>query len=273
MAVLADLHLDLEAGKFYALLGKNGSGKSTLMRILAHREPVDAGELSVLGVGIEDDFGAVANDLGFISEVNFLPVDTRIEKILQLHSKVFCRWNAEAAARLVEAFNLDLRKKAPELSRGQQVQVGLVLALSHDPKLILLDEVTSVLDASAREILMRELRDRRDRGATILLSSNIVSEVIGHATDYILLGEQKLKFTAPADEISDYFVKLRRPGDSNHPLFGVPNAVEVSVGTDGTAQILAAKADLQGIQIAPEMICESVASPNEIFIYLSRLRG
>lgn len=270
--VFDNLDLQLHSGNFYAVLGKNGSGKSTLIRVLAHREAVNDGAAKVLGVDLDHDFAEVANDLAFVSEATFMTPGVKVHDMIELYAKIYKRWDRKVEQELVAGFRLDTKKRSGELSRGQLVQMALVLNLSYNPRLILLDEVTSVLDASAREFLMSVLAERAKRGVTVVLATNIVTEVQHVANALILIGERRVKVNASKDQLSSEFVKIERQPSTDSPIFRRESCVEVGLSNHGNPLYLIARKDLDSKFVTQEQISQEPITPNEIFIYLTRIR-
>lgn len=266
------MDLQLEAGRFYAILGRNGSGKSTLMRILAHREAASGGEAEVLGVRLEDDFAERASEIAFVAEGSLYPAPLALAEIFPFYRAAFPGWSEDLARGLLGAFGLGLEKRVGELSRGQLVQLAVSLQLAYGPRLILLDEVTSVLDAKARGTLLKELRARVAGGATVLLSTNIVTEVQGIADSFVLLGDKRVKISAPAAELAESFIKLRRSLSDDHPVFGAKDCVEVGLGDGGTPLFLLSKEDAALHAGCELFIAREAITASEVFIYLSSLR-
>lgn len=270
--VFENLDLQLEAGNFYAVLGKNGSGKSTLIRILAHREAVTGGNATILGVDLDHDFAEVGNEIAFVSEATYMPPGARVQDLIDLHAKIYRGWDRKIEQDLVVGFRLDTKKRSGELSRGQLVQMALVLNLSYSPKLILLDEVTAVLDASAREFLMSVLAARVKKGATVLLATNIVTEVQHVANALILIGDRRVKVNASKEQLSSKFVKLKKEPNDDNPIFRKESCIEVGLSSHGNPLYLIAKEDFDPKSIIPGHISSDPITPSEIFIYLTRLR-
>ncbi|MCO5142098.1 MAG: ABC transporter ATP-binding protein [Oligoflexia bacterium] len=270
--VFNGLDLNIEPGNFYALLGKNGSGKSTLIRILAHQETADSGSCEVLGVNLDNDFADKGNEIGFISEATLVPPDQKVSSLIEIYSKTFKKWDANEADRLVKGFRLDVNKKAGQLSRGQLVQMALVLNLSYFPSLILLDEVTAVLDAGVRKFLMDVLTKRVQIGATVILATNIVTEVQNIANQLVLIGDKKIKVSAPTQKISDEFYKLTRNKNLDHAVFSKDSCIEVGLSISGEPQYLVSKKDISVESISANMLSNEPITPVEVFVYLTRLR-
>lgn len=270
--VFENLDLRLEAGNFYAVLGKNGSGKSTLIRILAHREAVNSGEAIILGVDLDHDFAEIGNEVAYISEATYMPPGATVQDLIELYAKIYRGWDRKIEQELVAGFRLDPKKKSGELSRGQLVQMALVLNLSYSPRLILLDEVTAVLDASAREFLMCVLPERVKKGATVLLATNIVTEVQHVANALILIGDRRVKVNAPKDQLSSEFVKLKKEPNNDNHIFRKDSCIEVGLSNNGIPLYLIAKKDFDSKSVIPGLISSDPITPNEIFIYLTRMR-
>ena len=161
---------------------------------------------------------------------------------------------------------------AGELSRGQLVQMSLVLNLAYSPSLILLDEVTAVLDARVRSFLMTDLSERVRLGATVLLATNIVTEVQNIANALILIGDKKIKVNATTEKISSEFLKLKKRKNSDHPIFRRESCIEVGLSSDGDPLYLVSRGDA-ALEILPtEILAIEPIMPVEVFIYLTRLR-
>lgn len=270
--VFDGLDLNLTPGNFYALLGRNGSGKSTLIRLLAHREAASSGDGNVLGISLDHDFAELGNKIAYVSEASYMPPGQRVADLMKLYSQIYRGWNQAEAERLAKGFRLDVNKKAGELSRGQLVQMSLILNLAYSPSLILLDEVTAVLDASVRGFLMEELAARVKAGATVLLATNIVTEVQNTANALILIGDKKIKVNASTEKISSEFTKLKKSKNTDHPIFKSDSCIEVGLASNGDPLYLVSKADLGAANAPPEIAASEPITPVEVFIYLTRLR-
>ncbi|QQS02885.1 MAG: ABC transporter ATP-binding protein [Austwickia sp.] len=174
---LDDLSLRVEQGQVHGFLGPNGSGKSTTLRVLLGLLRKDAGEVTMLGGDPWAQAAELHRRLAYVpGDVSLWPNLTGGEAI-DLIGRARGGLDSGRRAELVERFDLDVRKKGRSYSKGNRQKVSLVAALAADAELLLLDEPTSGLDPLMERVFTECVREERDRGRTILLSSHILSEV------------------------------------------------------------------------------------------------
>ena len=174
---LDDLSLRVEPGQVHGFLGPNGSGKSTTLRVLLGLLRKDAGEVTMLGGDPWAQAAELHRRLAYVpGDVSLWPNLTGGEAI-DLIGRARGGLDSGRRAELVERFDLDVRKKGRSDSKGNRQKVSLVAALAADAELLLLDEPTSGLDPLMERVFTECVREERDRGRTILLSSHILSEV------------------------------------------------------------------------------------------------
>lgn len=169
--------LTVAPGEVVALLGPNGAGKSTAIRVLLGMLRADAGTARLLGGDPWADAVALHRRLAYVpGDVTLWPALTGGE-VIDLMSRL--RGTVDQARRdeLVEAFELDPRRKCRTYSKGNRQKVGLVAALASDVELLILDEPTSGLDPLMEAVFQDAIRQAKGRGTTVLLSSHILSEV------------------------------------------------------------------------------------------------
>jgi ABC-2 type transport system ATP-binding protein len=174
---LDGLDLSVAAGEVHGFLGPNGSGKSTTIRVLLGLLHADGGSVRVLGRDPWRDAVAVHADVAYVpGDVSLWPNLSGGETIDLLTS---LRGGAEAALRhrLLDDFDLDPRRRARAYSKGNRQKVALVAAFACRARLYIFDEPTSGLDPLMEAVFRREVERVRDDGATVLLSSHILSEV------------------------------------------------------------------------------------------------
>jgi ABC-2 type transport system ATP-binding protein len=173
---LDGLDLQVEAGEVHAFLGPNGAGKTTTLRILLGLLRIDSGTAEVLGGDPWSDAVELHKRLAYVpGEVNLWPQLTGGE-VIDLLGRLQGGLDEGRRARYIEMFELDPTKKARTYSKGNRQKVALISALAADVPLLLLDEPTSGLDPLMDARFRECVREFRDNGGTVLLSSHILSE-------------------------------------------------------------------------------------------------
>jgi ABC-2 type transport system ATP-binding protein len=174
---LDDLDLTVRSGEVHGFLGPNGAGKTTTVRILLGLLRRDAGEVAVLGEDPWRDVVTLHRRLAYVpGEVNLWPNLTGGE-VIDLLGRLRGGLDPVRRADLLERFQLDPTKKCRAYSKGNRQKVALVAAFASDVELYLLDEPTSGLDPLMEVVFQDVVRELRDMGRTILLSSHILDEV------------------------------------------------------------------------------------------------
>jgi len=174
---ICDVDLAVKEGDFFGFIGPNGAGKSTTIRTLLGLIEKTSGEAFVLGKDITKSRTEI------LSRVGYLPSDTafyggmKVSDMLEFSAKLRKLDCKAEAIRLAERLELDLGRKISELSFGNRKKVGIILALQHKPSLYILDEPTSGLDPLMQREFYSILKERNEEGATVFLSSHVLSEI------------------------------------------------------------------------------------------------
>ena len=171
-----DINISVDDGEVKALLGPNGSGKSTTMRSFMGFLNSSEGSLKVAGVD------TIANPVEAKEIIGYLPGDPQLPQ--NLNSKSLFKLGADMrgqsidyAMELAEKFELDVKQTVKELSKGNRQKTAVILALLHKPKALVLDEPTSGLDPFHQRTFFETIEEFSNNGASVLLSSHIISEV------------------------------------------------------------------------------------------------
>lgn len=181
-----DLTLEVPEGEVFGFLGPNGSGKTTTIRVLVGLLRPTGGAARIFGLDTWRDSHRVKADVGY------LPGDLRLyhwltaRSAFQVVGRIRGRDLTANGRRLAEMFDLDLDVRVRTMSRGTRQKLGLVLALVHEPKLLILDEPTSGLDPIMQERLKDHIRGLASRGHTVFFSSHSLSEV-QHVCDRVAI--------------------------------------------------------------------------------------
>ena len=192
LRVLRGLDLVLHAGEAVVVAGPNGAGKTTLLRVLAGLTRPEAGEVRVLGHPVRGDDAAGRRGLGFVSHQSLLYDDLTLAQNLAFAARLYrLPRPVEVARRALEAAGLASRadESPRRLSRGMAQRAAIARALIHGPRLLLLDEPFTALDAGAAERLRAELGARLAEGLGMVIVTHRLSEVWGVATRIAVLAE------------------------------------------------------------------------------------
>jgi ABC-2 type transport system ATP-binding protein len=175
---LKGVTLEVEEGEILGFLGPNGAGKTTTIRCMLDMIRPQAGTIQVLGIDPRADPVAVRKQVGYLpGELSFdgnLKVSQALRYFGGLRQNNI---NWQHVEELAERLELDLNFSIKNLSKGNKQKVGVVQALMHRPKLLLMDEPTSGLDPLMQQEVYRLLREARENGTTVFFSSHIINEV------------------------------------------------------------------------------------------------
>ncbi len=225
-----DIDLTVAEGDFFGFIGPNGAGKSTTIRILTGLISQTSGEAKIFGkdAGKTD----VLADIGYMpSEVNFYH-GMKVREVIKYSAELRKRNCAKEASRLCERLELDINKKISELSLGNRKKVSIVCALQHKPRLCILDEPTSGLDPLMQREFYAILQERNSEGATIFLSSHILSEIQKYCKRAAVIREGRLLVCDRVEKlVHTNAKKVTLSGISEPPKLDGIGKVEVDGGT------------------------------------------
>ena len=218
---LDDLNLDLPYGCVLGLVGENGAGKSTTIRLIMDTLERDGGTVSVLGTDNRSkEFLDLKEDIGVVLDETFVPEVINARQMGKIMAGTYKNWDQAVYDGWIRRFELPLDKKFKDYSRGMTMKLGIAAALSHHPRLLLLDEATGGLDPMVREELLEVFADfAAEEGHAVLLSSHIVSD-LERICDYIaFLHKGRLMLCEEKDVLLDKYgiLKCSREQLSNIP--------------------------------------------------------
>ena len=186
---IQEVSITVNKGDVYGFIGSNGAGKSTTIRVLLGLIQANAGWAEVFGYDIKRRKREILSDIGYIpSEASYYP-GMRVSDALRMSAQLRRRDCALEARRVSDALQLDMNRKIEELSFGNKKKLAIALALQHKPQLLILDEATSGLDPLIQKAFWDLLMERHQQGATIFLSSHILSEIQQHCTRAAIIRE------------------------------------------------------------------------------------
>lgn len=174
---IENLSLELNKGEIFGFIGPNGAGKSTTIKCIMNLINKNSGDIYIAGkINSKDDL-ELKEIIGYLPSEISLYDDMTVKQILDYNAQFYKKDTSLKRKELVTKFQLDESKKVEQLSLGNLKKMGIVLALVHDPKLIILDEPTSGLDPIMQDVFYNILKEEREKGNTIFYSTHVLSEI------------------------------------------------------------------------------------------------
>lgn len=174
---IEDVSFNVKEGEIFGFIGPNGAGKSTTIRTLLSLIYPTSGSATIFGKDIITAAPEIKKDIGYLPSEVFYYDNMKVMDLLKYSASFYKKDCTKRIKELAEIMELDLTKKIDDLSLGNKKKVGIVQGLLHEPKLIILDEPTSGLDPLMQQKFFDLLEKENKKGATILFSSHILSEV------------------------------------------------------------------------------------------------
>ncbi|MEV6632096.1 ABC transporter ATP-binding protein [Actinoplanes sp. NPDC051470] len=230
---LAGLDLQVESGEVYGYLGPNGAGKSTTIRILLDLIRPTGGEVSVLGLDPRRDGVELRRRIGYLAGDFVVAGRQTGRQLLAYLSGLRGGRGRDRFAQLAHRLDLDLDRPIRGLSKGNRQKVGLVQAFMHEPELLVLDEPTSGLDPFLQQEFVHLVREATARGATVFMSSHVMSEVQQTADRVGIIRDGRLITVESVHSLREHAVRsvtLTLAGPAPADEFqGLPGFTDVTV--------------------------------------------
>lgn len=210
--VLDGVSFDVPEGQTLALLGRNGAGKTTTIRTLLGLLEPDGGVVRVDGFDPQEKPIEVRKRTGYLAEDQQMFGWMTVDQLIRFVAPFYETWDHARAEQYVDQFQLPLRKKVKHLSKGQGVRLGLLLALVHQPRILILDDPALSLDPIMRMEFNRDLVGHlQDGGCTVLYSSHLLAEVEAVADSVAILHQGRIVRHAMTEELRDRVKRLIFP--------------------------------------------------------------
>ena len=174
---VSDVNLEIEKGTIYGFIGPNGAGKSTTIKCIMNLINKNSGEVFIDGKLFLKKNNELKKKIGYLpSEVNLYD-ELKVKEMIKYSESFYKKDCSKRVSELVNKLDIDTNKKIEELSLGNLKKVGIVLALMHEPEIVIMDEATSGLDPLMQEAFYEILIEEKKKGTTIFFSSHILSEI------------------------------------------------------------------------------------------------
>lgn len=172
-----NLSLKLEVGEIFGFIGPNGAGKSTTIRSIMNLINKTSGKVLIENKEFNKDDIEIKEKIGYLPSEIHLYDDLTVKEMLDYHESFYKKAIHNRRIELVKMLQLDEKKKIEDLSFGNLKKLGIILALAHQPKILILDEPTSGLDPIMQNVFYELLKEEKAKGNTIFYSTHILSEV------------------------------------------------------------------------------------------------
>ncbi len=199
---LDNISFTLPGGCILGLIGENGAGKSTTIKLILNMLRKDSGTVTILGRDNAEKCRLTKEEVGVVLDEVGIPQCLNADQVGKVMKNTFKNWNGEVFSNYLKKFDIPPKKDFKDFSRGMKMKLGIAIAMSHNAKLLLMDEATSGLDPVVRdEVLDILIEFTRDENHSVLISSHIVSD-LEKLCDYIaFLHKGKLLLFEEKDEL------------------------------------------------------------------------
>ncbi len=207
---LDNISIDLPKGCIMGFIGENGAGKSTTIKLILDLIHRDNGSITILGKDNKKELTLIKENIGVVMDECFFPENISAKNINLIMKNIYKTWDEKKFTELVKNFNLPENKIVKDYSKGMKMKLSIAVALSHDSKLLILDEATSGLDPIVRdEILDVFLEFIQNEEHSIFISSHIISD-LEKICDYItFIHKGKIIFSESKDSLLENYGILK----------------------------------------------------------------
>jgi len=227
---ISNISFNVEEGEIFGFIGPNGAGKSTTIRTLLSLIYPTSGSATIFGKDTVKFAPEIKKEIGYLPSEVFYYDNMKVKDLLKYSASFYKKDCSKRIKELAEIMDLDLNKKIDDLSFGNKKKVGIVQGLLHQPKLIILDEPTSGLDPLMQQKFFDLLKEESQKGATILFSSHILSEVQRLCDRVAIIKEGKLiKLEKISTLKENNHKKFKLETNAQSDQFNLPGVTNIEV--------------------------------------------
>jgi len=203
---LKNISFDLPTGRIMGFVGQNGAGKTTTVRLILNMISRSSGSIKLFGMDNIQDEQKIKQDVAVVFDDTFFAESWKVSEVEKAIRGFYSRWNSDLYHKYVKDFNLPIDKRVKELSRGMKMKLMLAVAMSHDAKLLILDEPTSGIDPVARDELLDILRNYASDGEKSILFSTHITTDLEKIADYIsIIDKGSIVYTGTKSDLLKQF--------------------------------------------------------------------
>lgn len=263
--------LGIKQGYITGFVGENGAGKTTTINLIMDMLIADTGKIEVFGMNTREKAEIIKEDIGYVGDPTGYPEESRLKDIKRMIAPFYKTWQEDLFKKYASHFEVNLNKKYSDLSTGQKKQFALIMALSHRPKLILLDEPTASLDPVVRnEVLEMLMEHMQNEEVTVFYSTHITSD-LEKAADYVVyIKNGQIVINAEKQQLTDSYCIVKGPKalfekDTRKYLLG---AKQTSFGFEGLVADRKTAREIFGEEV--KYISPTI---EDIMLFLSEKKG
>lgn len=196
--VLKNVNLTIPKGKIIGLLGKNGMGKSTLIKLMNDLLTADSGEILINGEKIGVNSKKV---IAYLPERTYLDKGMTVIEVLNYFNDFYEDFKIEKAKKLLSDLELDINQRISKMSKGMQEKVGLVLVMSREAQLYILDEPLGGVDPATRDYILETILTNFNEGASVIISTHLIADIEQILDEVIFIDKGQIMLQEDADKL------------------------------------------------------------------------
>lgn len=196
--ILKDINLKIPKGKIVGLLGKNGAGKTTLIKLINDLLTPTSGEVLINGQKPGVDSKRI---ISYLPEHTYLDKNMNITKVLEYFKTFYDNFNEEKAESLLKKLNLDKNTRLNKMSKGMQEKLQLILVMSREADLYILDEPLGGVDPATRDYIIDTILSNFKEGSSIIISTHLIADIERILDEVIFIDNGTIKLISDADEL------------------------------------------------------------------------
>ncbi len=198
--IIDNVTFSIPEGRIVGLLGKNGSGKTTILKMINDLLTIDSGEILVYGEKISEKTKAI---ISFLPERTYLEDGRTVKQIFDFFEEFYIDFDRTKAERLLKELDLDANMKLAKMSKGMKEKVQLVLVMSRNSKLYILDEPLGGVDPATRDHILQTIISNFAEGSSLIITTHLVADVEKILDDVIFIDKGKIVLSDSTDELRE----------------------------------------------------------------------